>query len=171
VLDGLLPGLPVLLACVCWLDGVMVETMVTTAGVSPGLVGVWVMRMSDVRISVADGGAEGAVTTDVTTGAGVDAGGGAAAADDCAGGALDCAGGGAEDAGGGAEDGAGAGVLTGAADEGAGACEEGASAEDGGLDCAGAGDDGAGAAEESAARVTDGEGGDEAEAAGGGADC
>jgi hypothetical protein len=167
-LDGLLPDLPVLLACDGESDGVMVDTIVTTAGVSPGLVGVWVMRIRDVWISVADGGAEGAVTTEVVSRLGVDAGG---AADD---GGLDTAGGGAEDAGGGLEEaGAGGGVLAGGADEGAGGCEEGGSAEDGGLDCAGDGDDGAGAAEESAGDVTDGKGGVEAgaEAAEGGGDC
>jgi hypothetical protein len=175
VLDGLLTGWPALLvACDCWLVGVMTEVMVTTAWVCPEASGDGVTTMIEVRTSVADGGAEAAVVVLVT----------AAACELCAGGAADdAAGAGALEAGGAADDGAGAalegagdgdgegagvGVFTGA-DEGAGAAEDGASAEDGALDCAGAGEDGAGAAEESAARVTEGEAGEEA--AGGDADC
>lgn len=162
LLDGVLLAPAVLPPCVGAADGVMVETTVTTDGVSPAAVGVCVTRINDVRTSVADGGAEDAVTTDVATGGGVLVGG---AADDAGCAALDA--GGAEDAGGGFDD-AGGGVLTGAADEGGGACEDGGSAEDGGLDCAG--DEGAGAAEESVGGVTDGAGGDEAAACEGGAD-
>jgi hypothetical protein len=166
--DGVLLAPAVLPLCVGAADGVMVEMTVTTDGVSPAAVGVWVMRIRDVRTSVADGGAEEAVTTDVATGGGV-LEGGAAAADDAGGGAALEAGG-AEDAGGGFDEAAGGGVLTGAADEGAGACEDGGSAEDGGLDWAGDEGAGAGVAEESAGGVTDGAGGDEAAACEGGAD-
>jgi hypothetical protein len=149
----------------------MTEVMVTTGWVCPEASGVGVMTMMEVRTSVAEGGADGAVVVLITAGACELCAGGAA--DDGAGAAALEAGGGAADDDGagagleGAGDGEGAGVFTGA-DEGAGACEDGASAEDGALDCAGAGEDGAGAAEESAARVTEGEAGEEAA---GGVDC
>jgi hypothetical protein len=139
-----------------WLDGVMMEVMTTTGGVSPGTVVDGVTVMTDVRTSVADGGAEGAVEVNVVAGAGFELAGGGA--DDCAGGGALEAGGGAEDAGGGFDEGAGVG-------DGEGACEEGGSAEEGGLEDGGGADEGAGPAEESAGGVTDGKGAEE-EAAG-----
>lgn len=113
LLDGLaVPETPAEVALEAWFVGVRTEVMITTDGVSPARVAEGVTTMIEVWTSVAVGGADEAMMTEVAAGG---------AAEDC-GAWLEA--GGFDDAGGAADD---SGMLTGGALDAGGAAEEGAS--------------------------------------------